>query len=196
MIVLIQSLGGTHILLNLGISASGQYSIPHPADLIMPWQAGMLFWPMSPISLFLFAYLASGVCSYWFHPRSIPISRQNNAIIASHFLCAPLAWLPIPFFIVILAMFIADSHLMSNRLSFSLTAGQTMACTGMILATWFIFWLNTLRLLRISVDASKKQIISAAIGIPIAWCFCLVIAFGVIPWLVGYIWLMIDSVRQ
>ena len=77
-----------------------------------------------------------------------------------------------------------------------MTAGQTMACAGMILATWFIFWLNTLRLLRISFDASKKRLFSAAIGIPIAWCFCLVIAFGVIPWLVGYIWLMIDSVRQ
>ena len=46
------------------------------------------------MGLFLFLTFATGLPSYFCHPRALPIERQNRAIALSYFASAPLALMP------------------------------------------------------------------------------------------------------
>lgn len=50
-------------------------------------------WPVAilVVSFFLFLAAVTGVPSYFFHPRVIPVQRQNCGIAMSYYTCAPLA---------------------------------------------------------------------------------------------------------
>jgi hypothetical protein len=97
---------------------------------------------------------------------------------------------------MVAAALIANTGVFSTRVLFSLSVSQSIACAVLILAVWFDFWLNTLRLLRRMVDASRRRVLSAAVGIPVAWVMCAAVVFGIMPWVIGFIWLMIDSARR
>jgi len=45
------------------------------------------------LAAWLFLFLATGVASYWFHPKTLSIPRQNRAVALSYYPCASLAWL-------------------------------------------------------------------------------------------------------
>ena len=55
----------------------------------------MALLPLGAGCLWLFLFTATGAASYFFHPRSISIERQNRAITLSYYACAPLALTPI-----------------------------------------------------------------------------------------------------
>ena len=63
------------------------------ADLVMPWLAGVDLWAVPPASLLLFVLAVTAVCSYLFHRKWLPVSRQNRAVSLSYYACAPLVWL-------------------------------------------------------------------------------------------------------
>jgi hypothetical protein len=52
------------------------------------------------LAIVLSAVVATGVPSYFFHPRTLPIEQQNRGVALSYYACAPLAWIP--------ALFILD----------------------------------------------------------------------------------------
>jgi len=84
----------------------------------------------------------------------------------------------------------------SRRGTFSMIASLLLiTCGGLLLAVVFLAWLNTLRLLQRAADASAWRIGSCGIGLPIVWLICLILAGGVFPWVVGFVFLMIDSLR-
>jgi hypothetical protein len=45
----------------------------------------------------LAAAVATGVPSYFFHPRRLPVEQQNRAVALSYYAGAPLAWIPVLF---------------------------------------------------------------------------------------------------
>jgi hypothetical protein len=49
--------------------------------------------------------VATGVPSYFFHPRKLPVDQQNRGVTLSYYACAPLAWIP--------ALFVLDWILLS-----------------------------------------------------------------------------------
>jgi len=44
----------------------------------------------------LLLFMMSGSASYFYHPRSLGIVRQNRAVALSYYSCAPLAWMFVP----------------------------------------------------------------------------------------------------
>jgi len=75
---------------------NGTFSRGRSRGSVLPWTLeaiGLLF---AAGCIWLFLFCASGVGSYFFHPRHLSVTRQNRAIALSYYACAPLAltWVP------------------------------------------------------------------------------------------------------
>ena len=62
-------------------------------------------WPLAILNIAALLMLAAvtGMPSYFFHPRALPLEQQNRAVALSYFACAPLALAPIPMAMVMRA---------------------------------------------------------------------------------------------
>jgi hypothetical protein len=97
-----------------------------------------LFVPI-PIGFFtlfgvlLFFTFASGMPSYFCHPRSLPIERQNRAVALSYFASAPIAFMPMIIALLGAADLLYKLSLFSNGMYF-------LAALGLLLmfGTWYV----------------------------------------------------------
>ena len=64
-------------------------------EIRVGWLLQVLLAPVIVVALYAFLLAASGVASYFFHPRSLPIERQNRAVALSYYACAPMALTPL-----------------------------------------------------------------------------------------------------
>ena len=164
----------------------------------IPWEAGATFPPQCPLvlpaALFVAAVLVTGVASYAFHPRRLPVVRQNRAVALSHYACAPLAflWLPVGAFMVVIVlqrMALADPGTgFPALINFLAVVG----CVG-VAAVGCLFLRSTLVLLRKTTDAGGVKTLIFALVFPAAWALCAALAIVGIPWLVGLVRLMVRS---
>jgi hypothetical protein len=76
----------------------------------------------------LAAAVATGVPSYFFHPRSLPIEQQNRGVALSYYACAPLAWIP--------ALFILDWILLPILPNLAFGIVTTLLLILPLLAWW------------------------------------------------------------
>lgn len=79
--------------------------VTSPADLAFISAAANNPWPVAAMNacLLLFLVAATGIPSYFFHPRDVGVHLQNRAIALSYYASAPLAWTAIPTVIAIAA---------------------------------------------------------------------------------------------
>lgn len=179
----------------LGVSPAFNAPVPAAYDFLMPWAAGAMTWYAPPAALVLLTVSLTGVASYWFHPRRLPVVRQNRAVAVSYYGCAPLAWLPIGLILIGTAAALTASQ--RNNFPPSpvaeiitiLTIFGALGTVGPVVGAWAA----TLRLYRAAVRRGAGGLVAAALGITAAWLGCAVLAFGLIPWLVGYVRLVVES---
>lgn len=164
-------------------------------DVLIPWAAGLMLWPVPPLALFLLPLLVSGVSSYWFHPKDAPVVKQNRAVALSYYACAPLAWLPLGL------LLLAGAHLTE----LAKPPGGAKSPTFEIAALLWIFgslatvgavalaWLSTLRLYRSVFRPGPLRLAWTAIGITAAWVACVAFALVAVPWVFGFVVLVIQS---
>ena len=153
-------------------------------------------WPVAVahVLLFLFLAAATGVPSYFFHPRSISTEQQNRAISISFYAAAPLAWTP--FVLVILAV----SPLVRNvdyryglyviDIDNWVGGVQTFVAALIILGQIAYLWLLPAVMAKRTVGRSAAGM---AMVLPLLW---LVLFAGVVigpPLAVGYVVLVIAS---
>ena len=168
---------------------------PSLLNLLIPWEAGATLPPVMPLAFFLAAVMVTGVASYWFHPGGLPVVRQNRAIALSHYACAPLAFLPVPAaaFIVVglLELALTDSDKgFGPLIAFLLTIGTVSLAVIAIL-----FMRSTLVLLRRATQSSHTRVATAGVVLPVIWGLCAVLALVVVPWVVGFVRLVVTSLR-
>ena len=171
---------------------------PRPAGLLdaaFPLIAGATVPPVVPLGIVLLAVMVTGVGSYWFHPRSQPVVRQNRAVALSYYACAPLAFLPVPALIVIVLMGITAETPRG-------TAAATRPFLLLVLLVYLLtplivlsFYVATLRLLRGAAAASTGRMWLATFAIPVTWLLCAAVALLALPWAVGFVRLVVDSLR-
>jgi MFS family permease len=71
-----------------------------------PWQA-IAGIAVVGVSIWLFLLAITGLPMHLFHPRSLPVLRQNRAIAIGHYTAAPLAWMSIPIASLAIASLVA-----------------------------------------------------------------------------------------
>ncbi len=96
-------------------------------------QALWAVWPVAVlhVCLLLFLAAATGLPSYFFFPRGIPVEQQNRAIALSYYACAALAWTPLTLAILLVGLVVIHLHEITGQallmLAFFLPFGQLFA---------------------------------------------------------------------
>jgi hypothetical protein len=192
--------------------------LPPAADAQVPYAAGMTRWPVLPAAIVLFVWLCTRMPPLWFRsaakkgtaagslaesgasgsssPSPSPSAElRERAAALSYYTAAaplPLLWLSI-------AWFLAALGVMHMNIPFAREQWFEIVTVvgGMLLAVaaFIVWWINVLRLLRRTINARMPQLMWTAVALPATWNACAMIAFLVFPWVMGYLWLMIESVR-
>lgn len=148
-------------------------------------------------SLALFLWAATGVHTYWFHPRSLDVTRQNRAVAMSYYACAPLALSPLVFIGWGACGWLAEmseiaSPAASNFETAGLVAGvATFAITLLVLAG---YWLTCTRMLAKGARRSLGVVILFAVTLPIIWALLAALILVGIPVAIVYAAAMIQVI--
>jgi len=159
------------------------------------WSAGAILWPVLPVGVLITFALITAAPSYWFHPASLPIVRQNRAVAISAYLCGPLLWIALLVCAALGVMALmwaksADEPSLQWTLELLLVLMGLAALALVLLLGW-----NTMRVLSRTTRPSMGRFILAGLVFPVCALLAIVIGLGVFPSFAGFIWLMIDSVR-
>jgi hypothetical protein len=157
--------------------------------------AFVLEWLMLPIgwlSLYLFLRAITGVQSYFFHPRSLPVIRQNRAVALSYYACAPLAWTPVTSAAIAIWIVIAATGTM-DRSPLLLVIIGSIVVFGLLALQTVGWWLNTMRLLRRTTQCGEARVWTMGFVLPATWFLLLVIVAAGIPAAYGFVCLVVLS---
>lgn len=153
------------------------------------YEAIAVGWPLVPPYLcwLLFLAAATGVPSYFFHPREVPVQQQNRAVALSYYACGPLAFLTI-----LLLTFTAAvlSALAKYIIVAQVLIVLTLTLPVVSVAAW---WLDLIHLARRLVPQRPQRAVYLGICVPILW-FLLALAILVgIPFVLFYFFLIVTS---
>ena len=171
---------------DLAAGADGRLRSP---DLRIPWEAGVCLPGVQPAAAVLFMLLAAGAASYGFHPRALPVERQNAAVALSHYAAAPFLFLPLPFACAATAMMLDDFDPDDLAPLFVL-----LALVSAVFGAFVLFHVPLTRL-RLATRAGWLRVVLAAVWLPVAWLLSAAAAFGALPWVVGFVQLVVGSLR-
>jgi hypothetical protein len=146
--------------------------------------------------LLMFLFAATGVASYFFHPRGTSMVRQNRAVPLSYYACAPLAWTTIPVVLFACAMLIALSEVAVGQEIFRLIIFlETLAflAAGVIVAGW---WRCSVVLLREALRCSVTRVAALGLTLPISWAMLGLLTLGVLPAVYLFFSIVILSLRH
>jgi hypothetical protein len=151
--------------------------------------------PILPVCIWLFVFAAAGAPSYWFHPRRLPVIKQNRAVALSHYACAPLILLfpaGLCFSLVLAIGGLRRDAPWTYDATVTLGFGTSSLC---ILAA-AAFYTNTLRLLRLTTGARARTMIAAGVVLPLSWIACAAVTVFAIPWVIGFLRIVVESLRM
>jgi hypothetical protein len=152
----------------------------HFSERPLGWTLELALLPLAGLCLWLFLFAATGAASYFFHPRSIPIERQNRALALSYYACAPLAVMPLIGFSVLYFYLNSRSITMGNG-SLALPVIVESFTVLLALAMLFSLWRVPISLLRRATGCSALRVVALAIYLPIAWLLLAGIILAAIP---------------
>jgi hypothetical protein len=172
----------------LGAGMQLHYTPTQPGSIIGAIQ--LMFVPsFSPVAigdfmlvgLLLFILFASGMPSYFCHPKTLSIERQNRAIALSYFACAPLGVMPLVIAPILIAQLMA--HFTAIALALRIAAG--LFAFGM-LATWAGGTTRIVTALSQSSDRFQTRKF-----LMISWLVLMFIFLLIFPIILQYSWLML-----
>jgi len=129
-----------------------------------------------PLLIFYFCWLlflsaATGVPSYFFHPREVPVQQQNRAIALSYYACGPLAFLVIPLLTCTSAILTSTAKDPTVSMLFIVL---TLTLPIGAIAPW---WLDLIHLARRLVPQKPSRAVAVAVFVPLLW---LLLAFAIL----------------
>jgi hypothetical protein len=169
---------------------------PYLQDLLVPWSAGATIAPVMPLCLISLALCVSGAQRYVFRAPNAPALHRQRAAALSYYVTAPLILLLPALGCCTLAALLNANKLFSEygrfqRLSLSLAPAGALLFLIAILGTIYraAQWLMRTR---------HCGALGAALGIAELiglWLLGGVVLLGLVPWCVGFLWIVIDSLR-
>ena len=165
-------------------------------DVLIPWDSGATLPPVLPLAVLLVSVLVTGVSSYWFHPRSIPVVRQNRAVALGYYGCAPLALVSVPVLLWI-AVFVMEEAGLDDQANKSWAVVRVLEIGGILSGLLVVgaTWRSTMALLNRTTQHGAGHRWTAGMLIPITWLLCGAAVLFAVPWVVGFVRLVINSLR-
>lgn len=166
------------------------FPLDHPRGL--GWWLEAVIVLAAIFSSWLFLLMISGAGSYFFHPRSMPVVRQNRAVALSYYACAPLAWLWLAGALFGVSAWLVSGpyRAASDRVGF----GFMLAGLFVPVAVVVLFWFRVIILMRRMTHCGMGRTLALAIYLPVSWLLLYQIS-AVIPLAVFLVSLIILSFR-
>ncbi len=137
----------------------------------------------------LYLVAATGVPSYFFHPKGIPIEQQSRAIALSYYACGQLVFLVIPVLTCAAAILTSDVKL--EVIPMLLTV-VSMTFPIAAVAPW---WLDLIHLARRLVPQKPGRAVALAVYVPLLWLLLAAFILVGLPLLVFYVVIIFASLR-
>ena len=149
------------------------------STLSLPEQAYVEVWPMAILHLcfLLFLGAATGVPSYFFHPRNVPTPLQNRAVALSYYMCGPLALTVLPIITVGVAFHVVSVDRWCGRVY--LLAGILLGC---LVVLWS--WRGLVQLAKRTMPQVEGRSVIVAMTIPLLWLVLLGLCLICLPFIV------------
>lgn len=133
------------------------------------------------LGLGLFVAGMTGVPSYLFHPRRLPVVTQNRAVALSYYACAPLGLAPL----AALALMCGIVLRPVERVGWALEAGSV--CAGLVLTCYLlVVYVELLARLGRNLLRSSRRTTVITIIVPAMWLVLAVATVVVIPLAAAY----------
>jgi len=145
-------------------------------------------WPLIILYFCWLLYLAAatGVPSYFFHPREVPVQQQNRAIALSYYACGPLAFLTIPLLTFTAAVLTSSPYSNVSLVLIVLTFTLPVAAV----VPW---WFDLIHLARRLVPQRPQRAAYLGVGVPILWLLLAGVILVGIPFVPIYFFLIFAS---
>ena len=165
-------------------------------DVLVPWDAGASLPPVIPLAVLMISVCVTGVASYWFHPRSIPVVRQNRAVALSYYGCAPLAFVSIPALAMTGVGVMREAGL-DDQANAAWTVLRVLEIAAAVSGLLVIgaTWRSTMTLLSRTTHPTAARKFLAGALIPVKWLLLTLFVGVAFPWVVGFVYLVFSSLR-
>jgi hypothetical protein len=120
-------------------------------------------------AIWLFLLGVSGACSYFFHPRRMPVARQNRAVALSHYACAPMAWIWLPALMLAVGIAVLSHSDGSDDLPRHIARPIIVGAAASAFAVFILLWTRTLALMHICTDSSASRTFHFGMYLPAVW---------------------------
>jgi len=156
------------------------------------YEAIAVGWPLVPPYLcwLLFLAAATGVPSYFFHPREVPVQQQNRAVALSYYASGPLVFLAVP--LLTCTAGILTGRITVVPLSMALAVLTVTLPIGAITPWWF----DLIHLARRLVPQRPQRAVYLAVGVPILWGLLAILILIVLSVIMGCVVVIVASLQQ
>ena len=158
-------------------------------DVIIPWCAGATLWPVIPIVLIGWSVYVTGVQRRLFRVRDLSEAQEERAEAVALYAIAPMAFaLPAVLWAVLVATLVGTGVVRERQ------AGALLVPTWLLWGSAIL--LSMLRIVQWSVRARRQGLERVVIDVPHLvglWLFGIFVYFFFLPWGVGFLWLIVDS---
>ena len=184
---------------HLAVASSVGWPVDLPTDalplgLTVPWMVGVDTPGVAPLAVGGLLVLLTGVGSYLFRPARMPPGWRGRAVAISYFACAPLAATVVPA--------LAGGLLAGENVDFTAAGPLWVLPRGVHLLAWFVLidgvllivvgpWLATVRLMRSATVSGWPGTAWRAAALTVLWAASAAVAVVGVPWVVGYVRLMV-----
>lgn len=164
-------------------------------DVLVPWCAGAMLWPVLPACLVLLAVYLTGAPQTLFKLRSAPEHHRQRATAISYYTSAPLAIL------VLAALCLA---LLTELVRGEVSVPQPLDAVAVSLGFALDFLVGGAMLAalwscgqwaRRTKHSGLVTTVFAAGELLLLWLIGVALLLGFVPWCVGFTWIAIDSLR-
>lgn len=182
---------------NSGWSTKTLGGFPFPFNRVEQTTLGLAYaayWPavLVHVGYLLFLFAATGVQSYFFHPKSVPVRLQNNAVAMSYYMAAPLALTTLMYVGLTAALAISslwidiEPRLLMGILLHIQAVGSLI---GGLVWTWELLFHSGRKMM--PQEEARWWVMAAAL--PVLWMAMGVICVAVIPAVVFYVLVAVRS---
>lgn len=166
---------------------------PLPPMYTFGWMLEYALILVTCLSAWLYLLCIAGVASYFFHPASIPIVRQNRAVALSYYACAPLALTPITFSLAaVLAWWFREGHFFRKGMAFPISLIGALALATICYQLIALVMAPIVMLAR-STHCTSARLWALGLALPILWTLLGAIILMGIPGSFAFISLVVLS---
>ena len=151
-------------------------------DVLVPWSSGITILPVVPLALVLFAFYLTGAQRRLFRFKDVPTRRQERATAIAYYSAAPLAWL-LP------AMLCGMPEVYSTVAASIVAAYLFLAAATLGTLARVVHWACRVR------HRGFEVVLWAVPGLLGLWLLGLLSFVGILPWCIGYLRIIVDSLR-